>query len=105
MITDFLSLQLQVYHVAVSFLGSAGAVMMMQVVGRDWTIMRDYPLWQNVQRAALGIMAVALFYSGLRMPDLAADNPLALLIAAAVNTGICLAIVPAAVVGYSEARR
>jgi hypothetical protein len=96
--------QLQLYHAAVSFLGALGAVMMMQVVGAEWTIMRRYRAWQWVQRAVLAVMAVALFCSGLRMPMLAADAPMALLSAAAVNTTICLAILPSAVIGYSERR-
>jgi hypothetical protein len=94
--------QLQIYHAVVSFLAAVGAAMMMQVVGNEWTIMRRYRAWQWVQRAVLALMSIALFCSGVRLPELVTENPLALLSAAAVNTTICLAILPPAVIGYSE---
>jgi hypothetical protein len=93
--------QLQVYHATVSFMAAAGAVMMMQVVGAELTALRHT---QRFQRVVLGLMAIALFCSGLRMPEMGAYNPLVLLSAAAVNTGICLVLLPPAVMGYSEER-
>jgi hypothetical protein len=90
---------LQLYHLTVSTMAALGAVMAMQFVGHRWTSTWGNTALQQMQRAGLGALSIALFCSGLRVPDLAICAPWALVSAAAVNTGILIALIPTAIVG------
>lgn len=93
---------LQLYHLTVSTAAALGAVTAMQFVGQRWTSTWGNTALQQMQRAGLGVLAIALFCSGLRVPHLAICAPWALVSAAAVNTGILIALIPTAIVGRRQ---
>ena len=93
---------LQIYHAVISTLAALATVMTMQFVGQRWTSTWRHVALQHLQRAGLGVLAVALFCSGLRIPDLAICAPWALVSAAAVNTCIMCIMIPPAMMGKRE---
>ena len=80
---------LKIYHLGVSLAGSICCVAGMQQV-------RD-----NGRRLAMGALSIALFCSGLRVPELAACSPLTLLSASSVNTAVLFAVMP---IGFPDWR-
>lgn len=93
---------LQVYHFAVSVAGALGAVMVMQIVGREWTTSWQSAALQHLQRVGLGVLSIALFCSAVRLPAIIHCGHVPLLSAAAVNTAIFLIMVPTALIGRAH---
>lgn len=90
---------LQIYHFWISAFAAACAVMVMQIVGREWTTSWRNSTLQHLQRFGLGALAIALFCSAVRLPYVAQCGPVTLLSAAAVNTAIFIIMIPTALMG------
>lgn len=90
---------LQRYHFVVSMIAAVTVVAAVQHSGQNPD---NGAVPAKLRRASLGVLSVALFCSGIRMPVLAAQVPLALLSAAAVNTAILLVTIPIAMPDWRE---
>lgn len=96
---DFLSI-LTAYHATVSGLGALAAVMVMQVVGQNWTLAARNRVLQWAQRFGLLLLSIALMCAAVRVPFHAQSGDYVVLLStAAINTFILWIMVSTALMG------